>query len=720
MTNAKEKIGRFEVVRWLGRGGMADVFVCRLSGIGGFEKEVVVKRILPERAGDPHFLQMFLDEARLAAHLSHPNIVQVYEVGEEDGVPFMTMEYVRGVTLSTIIRQAHAQRRVDYGHFARIVARIADALDYAHNAAGLDGQPLGLVHRDVSPSNIVVSWEGVPKLLDFGVAKAKCRLAKTEAGVLKGKPRYMSPEHVSEGALDHRADLYSLGVCLFELTVGRNPWGAEGDNEIAILKNVLGGAHPRPSELVKGFPPGLERIVSWAMEANLERRCPSARVLREHLDAFVASSETLAASPELAAWVRALAPGEPTSGPARVPVSGQRMGPEEGGGLAADQETVALPGHAQQSESRGEPAHLAGGKRASGQGRAARSGGLPAAAWILAALVVVVVGGAGSAWHFGRGAKAPPPPRLEVAPATSTPSDDEAAVIYLEAAERLLGEGRLEVALDMFSRADRLRVTRPDIEVHRAHLRDRLRTARLVEEATELAREGHWQEARRVAAEVLRRDRDNARAAELVKKVKDALDRRPMRSAQRAERRRRSSAPPAVSSRPAPVEGAPETSPPETSPLEASPPETSPEAKTAELVTEPRAAPPPEQDTSPPAAPPPPPKAQKPKVPEVPPPTLPQVAKASSAAELVRITERVEAALVSEGGLRPGYARGVTALLRRRVRPGEKIYPAAMYYFIYRQAYEEVDRNTAAANLAAVHESGQIIKFLFPSRQPAQ
>jgi eukaryotic-like serine/threonine-protein kinase len=218
-------IGKFQIVGQLGRGGMADVFVCRLQGIGGFDKEVVLKRIIPERAGDPHFVKMFLDEARVVANLNHPNIVQVFEIGEQDGIPYMAMEYVKGVTLSMVIREASRQKKINYSHCATIIAGVCDALEYAHNANGPDGEPLGLVHRDVTPGNIVISREGTPKLLDFGVARARGRLAQTEAGTIKGKLRYMAPEQISQGPLDARADIFSLGVCLFEITTGQHPFG---------------------------------------------------------------------------------------------------------------------------------------------------------------------------------------------------------------------------------------------------------------------------------------------------------------------------------------------------------------------------------------------------------------------------------------------------------------------------------------------------------------
>ena len=301
-------IGKFQVIGQLGRGGMADVFVCRLQGIGGFDKEVVLKRIIPERAGDPHFVKMFLDEARLVANLNHPNIVQVFEIGEQDGVPFMAMEYVRGITLGMIIREGHRKQKLHYGHAAKMVAGICDALDHAHNATGPDGEPMGLVHRDVTPGNIIVSREGTPKLLDFGVARAKGRLAQTEAGTIKGKLRYMAPEQISQGPLDQRADIFSLGVCLFELTTGHHPFGSRANSEVATLKNIVHGMMTKPSELVPDYPPALEWIVMSALEQDVNKRCPTAAEMRERLDSFIAAQGYTSNSRELVAWMRELFP----------------------------------------------------------------------------------------------------------------------------------------------------------------------------------------------------------------------------------------------------------------------------------------------------------------------------------------------------------------------------------------------------------------------------
>ena len=191
-------IGKFEVLAKVSRGGMAEVYRCRLRGIGGFEKTVAVKRIRAERASDPDFVSMFLDEARLAATLNHPNIVQVFEIGEVGGDPYIAMEYVDGPTFARLVRAARRSDRLHLGHVVKILSDVAAGLHHAHTAVGARGEPLGLVHRDVSPQNILVSREGVPKLLDFGVAKANGRLTETQAGTLKGSCATWRPNSFRE------------------------------------------------------------------------------------------------------------------------------------------------------------------------------------------------------------------------------------------------------------------------------------------------------------------------------------------------------------------------------------------------------------------------------------------------------------------------------------------------------------------------------------------
>ena len=271
------QIGEFEVLSRIGGGGMADVYRCRRRGIGGFEKILAVKRIRSERASDPEFVSMFLDEARLAANLNHPNIVQMFEMGEADGAPFIAMEYVPGPTLARLMRKTRRDKRSELrhvaGHVAKILADVCEGLHHAHTATGPDGELVGLVHGDVSPQNIIVTRQGLPKLLDFGVAKASSRASEVRADNLKGKLKYMAPEQLM-GKVDHRSDLFAIGVCLFEATVGRTPYGADDVDQDTLFTNITEGRFLRPSDLVAFYPRALEEIILAAIEPDLSGALP--------------------------------------------------------------------------------------------------------------------------------------------------------------------------------------------------------------------------------------------------------------------------------------------------------------------------------------------------------------------------------------------------------------------------------------------------------------
>jgi serine/threonine-protein kinase len=192
-----QQLGKYNVIRRLGVGGMAEVFLCRLTGIGGFEKHVVVKKIRADIATDDEFITMFFDEARLAANLSHANIIQVFEVDQFEGTPYIAMEYVRGATLSTVLQKLRAAKQtMDFGHAAFVFRRRVCGLDHAHNAQDAGGRVLNIVHRDISPQNIIISNDGTPKIFDFGVAKARGSLALTGVDRVKGKFAYMAPEQL--------------------------------------------------------------------------------------------------------------------------------------------------------------------------------------------------------------------------------------------------------------------------------------------------------------------------------------------------------------------------------------------------------------------------------------------------------------------------------------------------------------------------------------------
>jgi serine/threonine-protein kinase len=270
-------LGKYRLESLLGTGGMAEVWKARLEGPAGFERFVVVKRVLPHLARDEQFVDMFLSEARLSARLLHPNIVQVYELGQLGGEYFMAMEYLDGEDLAKIQR---AGVRFPIGVAASIALNISRALAYAHGLTDTStGAPLHLVHRDVSPSNILVGRDGTVKLLDFGIAKALAVPSdrRTETGVQRGKLSYMSPEQLAGEAIDSRVDVYALGVVLHELLSGTRLFNARGSERSEVAP---------PSSLNPEVPPALDGIVLGALAADPGARTPSAEALANDLEPY--------------------------------------------------------------------------------------------------------------------------------------------------------------------------------------------------------------------------------------------------------------------------------------------------------------------------------------------------------------------------------------------------------------------------------------------------
>ena len=234
---------------------MAELFRARFRGVEGFQKIVAIKKILPNIAGDEEFLTMFADEAKLAAQLNHPNIVHIFDLGRiESGGYFIAMEHVDGRDLRSILHLARdTGLRIPIPLAVSIAAKVAAALDYAHRRRGDDGSDLHIVHRDVSPPNILVSTDGDIKLCDFGIAKAASKVSRTETGALKGKVPYMSPEQAWGKAVDQRSDIYSLGAVLFEMLAGRKLF--PGDSDLSVLEKVRAGEVVAPSTLNPEVPP---------------------------------------------------------------------------------------------------------------------------------------------------------------------------------------------------------------------------------------------------------------------------------------------------------------------------------------------------------------------------------------------------------------------------------------------------------------------------------
>jgi serine/threonine protein kinase len=310
---AGASLDKYEIIAPLAVGGMAELYVVRSRGIASFEKLCVLKRILPQHARDPEFIEMFLDEARLAATLQHPNVVQVYDIGVIDGLYYFTMEYVHGQDLAAIVAAARSQGRgLKLEHSIAIVAAVAAGLHCAHDQRGADGTPLGIVHRDVSPTNILVSYDGNIKVVDFGIAKAAARATHTTAGGAKGKLSYMSPEQVrADRRLDRRSDVFSLGIVLYELTTGRPLFRGASDYLTAEL--ILSGEITPPREIRATYPEALEAIVMRALAKSPDDRFATAREMQLALEELARAEQLRLSSVGLSEYMSLVFPDQVTA-----------------------------------------------------------------------------------------------------------------------------------------------------------------------------------------------------------------------------------------------------------------------------------------------------------------------------------------------------------------------------------------------------------------------
>lgn len=284
------QFGRYETLRPIAKGGMATVYLARVVGEGGFEREVALKLMHPHLAEDPEFVGMFLDEARLAARIRHANVVSVLEVGRESGELFLVMELVDGHALQAIMRHlARLRRSMPLPHITRIVVDLLEGLHAAHELRGPDGQSLQLVHRDVSPHNVLVGLDGVARITDFGVARAQSRLSSTRGATLKGKLSYLSPEQI-RGEVDRRSDVFAAGIVAWELLTQKRLF--RGENEGQTIAQVLAGARRSPRDVNPDVPEAVSEIVMRALAQD-----PAARFQTAGEFADALSSATQASSP---------------------------------------------------------------------------------------------------------------------------------------------------------------------------------------------------------------------------------------------------------------------------------------------------------------------------------------------------------------------------------------------------------------------------------------
>ncbi|MDQ3265263.1 MAG: protein kinase [Myxococcota bacterium] len=298
------RFGQYYLVQKLAEGGMAEIFLAKQVGAEGFERDVVVKLMLEHFTNSRDFVDMFLDEARLAARLHHPNVVQISDLGVADGRYFLCMEYLAGEDLQTVIeRGAQRGEQVPLGVAARIILMALEGLEYAHDYTE-GGARTHLVHRDVSPSNIFVTFQGNVKVLDFGIAKASSKLIHTQPGTVKGKLGYMSPEQARGEALDARSDLFSLGVSFHELLTGRRVF--QKDSEVGVLLAMMGEDVPPPSSVRPEIPGALDAIVRRATQRDVNQRYASAGQMREEVEAFLASHVSVGGTSHVATWMQRL------------------------------------------------------------------------------------------------------------------------------------------------------------------------------------------------------------------------------------------------------------------------------------------------------------------------------------------------------------------------------------------------------------------------------
>lgn len=297
-------VGKYRILAELGRGGMATVFLAVIRGPGGIGKLVVLKALLPELASEPHALAMFLDEARLGTQLNHANVVQTYEVGTEGDRHVIVMEYLAGQSLSAVLQKAaSAGTPLRPEHYLHILLGVLDGLHYAHELRGLDGGAFALVHRDVSPQNTFICYDGQVKVLDFGIAKVANSTTDTATGLLKGKMSYMAPEQMAGSELDRRADIFAVGCMLWGMAAGRKLW--KDTPNVKIFRRVMDGEIPSPRTVNPACDLELERIVMKALAHDPEKRYATALELHDELQRYGRRFET-ARSKDVGSFVSSL------------------------------------------------------------------------------------------------------------------------------------------------------------------------------------------------------------------------------------------------------------------------------------------------------------------------------------------------------------------------------------------------------------------------------
>ncbi len=319
---------KYSLVKLLGAGGMAEIYLARQLGPAGFDRKVAIKRILPNLAREATFIQMFLGEARLAARLSHPNIVQIHELQENEGQYYIVMEFVDGFNLSSLLTAMKASgKHMPAGVACRIMADVCAALEAAHSARDDRGNPLKIVHRDVSPHNVLVARDGAVKLSDFGVARAENHLEPTKPGILKGKISYLSPEALSGNDPDHRTDIFAAGIVLFQCLAGFHPFWR--NSEYQTFQAILNDPLPPVLATRPELPPEVEGVLAKATARKVEDRYQSAEDMLLDLEKLIAKLGKPSTAKHVAAWVASVDMTPRDGEPTEAPTAAARGAPEK-------------------------------------------------------------------------------------------------------------------------------------------------------------------------------------------------------------------------------------------------------------------------------------------------------------------------------------------------------------------------------------------------------
>ncbi len=295
--------GKYLLLERINIGGMAEVFTAKAFGVEGFERILAIKKILPTMAEDQEFITMFIDEARISVQLNHANIVHIHELGKHEDTYFIAMEYVAGRDLRTLLERYRRRKEImPTAQSVFIASKMCEGLDYAHRKKDPRGQDLGIIHRDVSPQNILISYEGEVKIIDFGIAKAANRSQKTQAGILKGKFGYMSPEQVRGMPIDRRSDIFAVGVILYEMLTGERLF--VGESDFSTLEKVRNADVPSPRDYNQNIPAGLERVLLKALAREPEERYQWASDMQEDLMRFLLAGDAIYSSKHLSAFMK--------------------------------------------------------------------------------------------------------------------------------------------------------------------------------------------------------------------------------------------------------------------------------------------------------------------------------------------------------------------------------------------------------------------------------